>query len=51
MHRLLHDFLDEIEAAGTTRQLRQALSRFAIGMDLPTFAYIAIPSTTRSSFA
>jgi|SRR6185437_7021772 len=35
-----------METAGTAGQLCQALSRFAIGMDLPTFAYIAIPSTT-----
>jgi len=46
MHRLLQDFLDETETAGTAKQLCQALSRFGVGMDLPTFAYIAIPSTT-----
>jgi DNA-binding CsgD family transcriptional regulator len=45
MHRLLQDYLDELETAGSARQLCQALIRIAEGMDLPTFAYIAIPST------
>jgi DNA-binding CsgD family transcriptional regulator len=45
MHRLLQDYLDELETAGNARQLCQALVRITGGMDLPTFAYIAIPST------
>src|SRR5690242_6300755 len=44
MHRLLQNYLDETETAGNAKQLRQALSRFAAALDLPTFAYIAIPS-------
>jgi len=45
MHRLLQDYLDELETAGNAKQLCQALVRITTGMDLPTFAYIALPST------
>ena len=46
MHRLLQHYLDELETAGSAKQLCQALVRITGGMDLPKFAYIAIPSTT-----
>jgi|SRR6185437_4854670 len=46
MHRLLQDYLDELETAGSAKQLCQALARIAAGLDLPAFAYIAIPSAT-----
>jgi DNA-binding CsgD family transcriptional regulator len=44
MHPLLRNYLDETEAAGNAEQLRLALSHFAAALELPTFAYIAIPS-------
>ena len=46
MHRPLQDYLDELETAGSAKQLCQAMVRIAAGMDLPAFAYIAIPSAT-----
>lgn len=46
MHRLLQSYLDELETAGNAKQLCQALVRIGGGIDLPTFAYIAIPSTS-----
>lgn len=46
MHRLFQDYLDELETAGSAKQLCQALARIAAGLDLPAFAYIAIPSAT-----
>ena len=46
MHRLLQDYLDELETAGSAKQLCLALARIATRMDLPAFAYIAIPSAT-----
>jgi DNA-binding CsgD family transcriptional regulator len=45
MHRLLQDYLDELEASGNAPQLCQALAHITGGMDLPYFAYIVIPST------
>lgn len=45
MHTHLRNYLDETEAAGNAEQLRLALSHFAAALELPTFAYIAIPST------
>lgn len=45
MHRLLQTYLDELETAGSAKQLCQALVRITSGLDLPNFAYIAIPST------
>jgi DNA-binding CsgD family transcriptional regulator len=45
MHRLLQTYLDELEIAASAKQLCQALTRISRGLDLPTFAYIAIPST------
>src|SRR6185437_195389 len=45
MDRLLKNYLDELETAGSAKQLCQALVRISGGLDLPTFAYIAIPST------
>ena len=44
MDRLLKDYLDELGTAGSAKQLCQALIRISCGLDLPTFAYIAIPS-------
>lgn len=44
MHRLLQDYLDELETACSAKQLCQALARITGDMDLPNFAYIAIPS-------
>jgi len=46
MHRLLQDYLDELETAASAKQLCQALVRITGGLNLPNFAYIAIPSTT-----
>lgn len=46
MHRILQNFLDDLQTAGSAKQLCQTLGRVATGMDLPTFAYIAIPATT-----
>jgi DNA-binding CsgD family transcriptional regulator len=45
MHRLLQDYLDEVETAANAKHLCQALIRITGGLDLPNFAYIAIPST------
>ena len=45
MDRLLKNYLDELETAGSAKQLCQALVRISSGLDIPTFAYIAIPST------
>ena len=45
MHPLMQNYLDETEVAGNAEQFRLALSRFAAALELPAFAYIAIPST------
>ena len=45
MDRPLKNYLDELETAGSAKQLCQALIRISSGLDIPTFAYIAIPST------
>jgi DNA-binding CsgD family transcriptional regulator len=41
----LQNYLDELQIAGNAKQLCQALVSITGGMDLPAFAYIAIPST------
>ena len=51
MHRLLQDYLDELETAGSARQLCQALARIAAGLDLPAFAYSRYRQQPAGSFA